>query len=504
MQPGGATSQSSEAPPGATQGQADDTGAISGELLRVILVVIFGPLLLNLSQTTVNVAMDRLMAQFQAPLSTIQWVVTGYLLSLTLVLPSFRWAVERLGSRRLYITCLLAFTATSALCACAWSAGSLIAFRVVQGAVGGLLAPLTQTLTAQLAGPKRMGRAVGIISIPVLVAPMMGPVLGGLLIQKLSWRWLFLFNAPLGLVGAWFAARRLPPGKTATRTRLDFVGLALLSPAIGLFTYGVSTLGHAPAFSARAFLPLTLSLALLAAFVVDARRRPDTALLDLRVFKNRVVGAALVAYLLASLSTFGAQLVLPLYYQQARGESAIGAGLLLAPQGLGMLLSLPQVGKLTDRFDNGRIMIAGILTSLAGTYAFTQVTDHSSYVLLSLSLVVRGAGLGATSTPALTAAYKHLRRDEIPNATTAINIVQRLGAPLGTVTMAIALQRFTAELAPDGSRSALAKAFAHTFAVGAALSALALVAGLALVRAGAQTREPEWRPEGVLKEERAS
>jgi EmrB/QacA subfamily drug resistance transporter len=463
--------------------QDADTGALPGALLRVILIAGFGSLLLNLSATTVSVAVDKLMTDFEAPLSTVQWVVTGYLLALALVLPSFRWAMERLGSRRLYVATLLAFAATSAFCALAWSVRSLIAFRVLQGAVGGLLAPLAQAIIAQLAGPKRMGRAVAIVAIPVLVAPLLGPVVGGLVVQRLSWRWLFLLNAPLAIVGAWLAQRRLPPGTTSRRTRLDFVGLALLSPGIALFVYAVSSVGRARALSATFFLLLALAVALISGFVLDARRRPSSALIDLRLFKHPMVGAALVAYLLTSFGIFGGQLLLPLYYQQVRGQSAIGAGLLLAPQGLGMLLTLPQTGRLTDRFDNGKIAIAGILTTLLGTYAFTQATDHSSYVLLSLSLVVRGAGLGATSTPVLAAAYKHLARDEIPNATAALNIVQRLGAPLGTAAMAMTLQRFAAGIVGrDESRSLLANAFAHTFTVSAGLSALALVAALALVR----------------------
>jgi EmrB/QacA subfamily drug resistance transporter len=328
-----------------------------------------------------------------------------------------------------------------------------------------------------------MGRAIGIISVPVLVAPLLGPVLGGVLVQRLSWRWLFLFNAPFGLLGAWLAHRRLPPGTTSARTRLDFLGLALLSPGIGLFTYTVASVGRGRSLAPNVLIPLALAAGMITMFVFDARRRPDSALIDLRLFKHRAVGAALVAYLLTSFGSFGAQLVLPLYYQQVRRESAIGAGLLLAPQGLGMLLTLPQVGKLTDRFDNGMIVIVGVLTTLLGTYPFTQVTDHSSYLILSLSLVARGAGLGATATPALAAAYKHLTHDEIPNATTAINVVQRLGAPLGTATMAVTLQRFAAgSVGLDGSRAPLARAFAHTFAVSSGLSALALFAGLALVR----------------------
>jgi EmrB/QacA subfamily drug resistance transporter len=480
--------------------QEEDGAVFSGELLRVILIASFGSLLLNLGSTTVNVAIDALMAEFHAPLSSAQWIVTGYLLALALVLPSFRWAVERLGSRRLYVACLLAFTAASALSALAWSMESLIVLRVLQGVVGGLLAPLTQALAAQIAGPKRIGRAVGVIAIPVLVAPLLGPVIGGLLIQRLSWRWLFLINAPLGLLGAWLAHRRLPPGTTATRTPLDRLGLALLAPGIGLFTYAVSSVGRARTLAPGALVPLAAGVVLIVAFVLDARRRPRTALVDLRIFEHRVVGAALVAYLLASFGGVGTQLVFPLYYQKVRGESATVAGLLLAPQGLGMLLTVPQVGKLTDRFNNGAVMIAGVLATLIGTYAFTRATDHSSYVVLSLSLLVRGAGLGATSTPALSAAYKVLTRDEVPNGTTVINIVQRLGAPLGTATMAMTLQRFSGGLPGlgggsgaqpgasggaslvDGSRAALASAFAHTFAVSAAASALALLAGIALLR----------------------
>ncbi len=469
----------SDARPSDRSAAAPDT-VFPPELLRAVLVATFGSLLLNLNTTTINVALDRLMEHFGAPLPTVQWIVTGYLLALALVLPSFRWIVERLGSRRLYVGCLVAFTATSTLCACAWSAGSLIVFRVLQGAVGGLLTPLAQTLAAQLAGPKRMGRAIGVMSMPVLVAPLLGPTLAGFILQRLSWRWLFLFNAPLGLLGAWLAQRRLPPGHGARRTRLDLVGLLLLSPGIGLFTYAVSLVGRQGSFSPAALAAFAAAAVLVVAFVLDARRRPDTALLDLRLFRHAKFDAALAAYLLTSFGEFGAQLVLPLYYQQVRGESALSTGLLLAPQGLGMLLTLPQAGRLTDRIDNGKIVVGGVLLTLLGTYAFTQVTDHSSYLLLGASLVLRGAGLGATAAPAMSAAYKQLSRDEIPNGTTAINVVQRLGAPLGTATMAVTLQWFLARL--PTTHAPRASAFAHTFAVSAALSGLALFAGLVLAR----------------------
>ena len=458
-----------------------DDGEFSGPLLRAVLVASFGSLLLNLSATSVNVAIDQLMARFDAPLSTAQWIITGYLLALAFVLPAFRWTVERLGSRRLYVACLLGFTATSALCACAWSVESLIAFRILQGAVGGLLSPLTQTLAAQLAGPKRMGRAIAIMSVPILVAPLLGPTLGGLIIEHLSWRWLFVVNAPLGATGAWLALRHLPAGTSAKkRTRLDVVGLALLSPGVGLFTYAVSLVGHERAISTTAVITAAAAAALVTTFVLDARRRPTTALIDLRLFKNARFDAALGAHLVTAFGEFGAQLMLPLYYQQVRGQTAMATGMLLAPQGLGMLATLPRAGKLADRVNIGKLVAAGVLMTLVGTFAFTQVTDHTSYLLLGVSLVLRGAGLGATAAPALSAAYKQLPIEDIPNGTATINIVQRLGAPLGTATMAMTLQWFAARGAD--AHAPIADAFGSAFAVCAASSSLALIAAFVLAR----------------------
>jgi EmrB/QacA subfamily drug resistance transporter len=445
------------------------------DLVRGVLVASAGSLLLNLSATSINVAVDQLMKRFDSPLSTAQWIITGYLLALAFVLPAFRWMVERLGSKRLYIFCLLAFVAASALCACAWSIESLIAFRILQGAIGGLMSPLAQALAVQLAGPKRMGRAIGIMSMPILAAPLLGPTLGGLVIQHLSWRWLFVINAPLGAVGAWLAYRILPAGTSTKRSRLDVIGLALLSPGIGLFTYAVSLVGHARAISEQSLAYFGVAVVLVLVFVARAARRPLLALIDLRLFKNIRFDAALFAHLITAFGEFGAQLLLPLYFQQVRGQSPMWTGVLLAPQGIGMLVTLPRAGKLADRMNAGFLIACGVTLTLIGTVAFAFVSLQTSFVLLAISLTLRGAGLGATGAPALSTAYKQLPPDEIPNGTAAINIVQRLGAPLGTATMAMALQWFAGDnRAPDST------AFGHAFAICAASSSLALIAAFML------------------------
>jgi EmrB/QacA subfamily drug resistance transporter len=458
----------------------EEGGRLPRHLLAVILVASFGSLLLNLNTTTVNVGIDRLMTDLDMPLATAQWIVVGFLLAMTLVLPLFRFAVERAGMKNLYVGCLVAFALTSGLCSLAWSSTSLVAFRLIQGGVGGLLAPLAQALAAQFAGPKRMGRAVSLISIPVLAAPIFGPALGGLLIEAFSWRSIFWINIPFALVGA-VAAYRILPRTTANKRapRLDFPGLALLSPGIALFTFALSSLGHGRAAGLTVALTAGLSIALLAAFFVDAARRPRTALLDVHLFRRPAVSASLAAYLCASFGNFGVSFVLPLYFEQVRHASPLDAGLWLAPQGVGMLLTLPQVGRLTDRFDNGKILAVGVLLACAGTLAFTfvDVMQPATSVPLSIAaLVVRGAGLGATGTPALAAAYKHLTRDEIPNGTTLMNVVQRLGAPLGTASMAVSLQLYAAS-GDDKPTS-----FANTLFVACALSALAFVPAYVLVK----------------------
>jgi EmrB/QacA subfamily drug resistance transporter len=332
---------------------ADDR--VPRHLVRVAVVAGFGSLLLNLSTTTLNVALDKLIGDLHTTLDVAQWTLTGYLLALTLVLPLFRWSAERIGVRRLYLVSLVGFTLSSALCAAAWSIESLIAFRVLQGAVGGLLTPIAQALTAQHAGERHMGRLLSIVAVPVLAAPLLGPVVGGLLVGELSWRWIFLINVPLGAVCTVLCARELPadePG-LGRGPRLDLGGLALLSPGMALVIYGISNLrrGGGPTTLSSALVPFVIAAALLVLFVRHARRSPERALVDLRLLRERTVGAALATYVLSSLVSFGGQLLLPLYYQQVRGQTPLQAGLLLAPQGLGMILTMPRIGALSDQHD---------------------------------------------------------------------------------------------------------------------------------------------------------
>src|SRR4030088_2067964 len=204
---------------------------IEAHVWRVAGVVVLGMLMSILDTTIVNVALRTLGHDLHSSISQIQWVVTGYLLSLAAVIPITGWAARRYGAKRVYMTSLVLFTAGSALCAVAASTTTLVLFRVLQGVGGGMLMPVGQLIMAQVAGPRRMGRVMGIVSMPAMLAPVLAPVGGGVVLQNLHWSWIFLVNLPIGVLAFVLAMRLLPHTDSGEAGRLDTLGLALLSGA---------------------------------------------------------------------------------------------------------------------------------------------------------------------------------------------------------------------------------------------------------------------------------
>jgi EmrB/QacA subfamily drug resistance transporter len=449
-------------------------------LLKLAGIVLLGAVAVQLDATIVTVAIDTLHRDLHAGLSTIQWVSTGYLLALAMVIPVAGWSVDHFGSKRVWMLALALFLCGSTLSGLAWSAGSLIAFRVLQGAGGGLLLPLMRTILAQAAGPRRLGRLMAALAVPITLSPVLGPVIGGVIVDELSWRWIFFVNVPVCLLALALARRAMPDARVPGEHPLDVLGLALLSPALAAIVYALTEAGTHRGFASGAVLvPLALGGALLAAFTVHALRASVAPIIDPRLLRVRSFAAATSVLFVAGLSVFGALILLPLYYQQARGQSALHAGLLLAPQGLGVMLALPVVGRLTDRIGARPLVLAGMALATLGTIPYALVGPGTSELALGAALVVRGMGLGAVFVPTVAASYASLRTEEIPRATSAAQIIQQIGASFGTATLAVILQHQLSSHGPDGA-SGLATAFGHTFWWAVGFTALALLPALFL------------------------
>jgi EmrB/QacA subfamily drug resistance transporter len=463
-----------------TSPAAPDDSAVTWPLVRSALGGAVGSALTILSAATLNIALDHLIAAFDSNLATVQWLTTGYLLTLSLALPLTGWMSARFGIRRLYLGCLVGFTLTSALCALSWSIGSLMAFRLLQGIAGGLLAPLFQTIVAQIAGPNRMGRLMSLVAVPISVMPMLGPVVGGMVIEFLPWRWLFLINLPLALPGIWVAWRYLPAGEAPPRRPLDWIGLMLASPGLAALTWGISEFGHTGSLAHPAVLvPLLGGALMIVGFLAHVRRRTD-GLIDLSPFRRPTYTLAGLAIFVANMVNFGGQLLLPLYLQQALHLSPLHAGLLLGMQGIGTLVGILAFGWLADRYNPGTVSAAAGVITFLGTLVFAFVAWDLPLWLIGATLAFRGFGMTGTTTPALAAGYRGLTRAEMANASTVLNMVQRMGAPLGTAILAVALQwRLASDPAPV--------AFGFGFALAAGISLAAVVVTAALARAVART-----------------
>jgi EmrB/QacA subfamily drug resistance transporter len=440
---------------------------------KITSVAVLGSFLSQLDATVVNVSLSSLALDLHSSLTTIQWVTSGYLLALALMLPLNGWLVERIGAKSLYLWCFSAFTLSSALCGMAWSANSLIAFRILQGMSGGLMAPMAQMMMARVAG-KHMARVIGYAAVPVMLGPILGPVIAGAILQHASWRWLFLVNLPVGALAIVLAVLFLPNDREETRSRaLDLPGFVLLPPGLVLFLYGSDHPGERTGLTA-----LLVSIVLLAAFFRMAMRKGDRALIDLKLFKGKTFSASAITQFMSNGISFAGQMLIPIYLIRSAGLSPSATGWLLAPLGLGMICSYPWMGALTHRFGIRRVSAGGALVAFAGTLPFLYLASHGLVLaVLACALFLRGVGLSAVGIPSISAAYAAVRKQDLPMATTSLNIVQRLGGPTLTTLCATFLGW---RLGMSDSYATLSTAFTETFVLLCGLHALLFAAALRL------------------------
>ncbi|MEA9984198.1 MDR family MFS transporter [Subtercola sp. RTI3] len=435
---------------------------VSARRLNLIsLVLILGAIATILDATIVNIALDTLHDVFHASVAESQWVVTGYLLAYVAVVPVSGWASERFGARRVWMLAVAVFLVGSVLCGLAWNLPSLIGFRVLQGIGGGMVLPVTITLLTRAAGRDRIGRAIATIGIVGQLGPILGPIIGGSLITSVGWHWLFFINIPICLAALVFAPMFLPAGEKDSARRLDLIGFLLLTPGVIALAYGISQIPDAAGFGAvEVWLPIAAGVILLAVFVLRSLRATRPALIDVRVFGRRSFGISSIITLLAGFSIYAIMFLLPLFYQQVRGDSVFTTGFLLIPQGVGTIVFILVNRRLAGRVDTRFVIAGGVILSMLGTLPFALAGASGGDALLLAGQFLQGFGMAAVSLPVMTLAFVSLSHAETPRGSAAYNLVKQVGAPFGVTVIAVILQHFSEG---GASAAALSAAFNATF-----------------------------------------
>jgi EmrB/QacA subfamily drug resistance transporter len=343
-------------------------------------------------------------------------------------------------------------------------------------------------ILVRAAGPRNLPKVMSAIGVPIVLAPIFGPTIGGLLLEHVSWQSIFLVNLPVGIVTLIAALKLLPREKPEGAERLDFLGLGILSVGLVGVTYGLAETGSAGTLVASSVLvPLAIGLVGIAAFVWRALRIPNP-LLNVRLYANRAFTAASITTFCLGAALFGAMVLMPLYFQEVRGESAVTTGLLLIPQGIGAAIAMALSGRATEKWGGGWTAALGALITLAATVPFVLLGANTSFVLIGGAMVIRGFGIGMSIMPAMTAAYGVLTPEQVTHATPQLTTLQRVGGSIGTAILTVILQgHLESATTPAGA----ADAFGTTFLWVMGITAAALLPTFMLIRIERQARRGE-------------
>jgi EmrB/QacA subfamily drug resistance transporter len=424
----------------------------------------------QLDFTAVYVAQPTFMSVFHTSQVIVAWTATGYALAQAAAMAPSGWAINRFGARRLVVGSVLVFTFGSVLCATAASITLLIAARVVQGIGAGVLLPTTFTVVIRAAGPARLGRVMSLSNILMLIGPILGPVLGGWLIDTFGWPWIFLINVPVGVLAAVLAALILPDDTSGEDESLDLIEVALLCPGIAALLYGLAELPKYGTITVpQVFAPATAGMAMLTAFVWHALHRTENPMIDLRLLQQRVMAAANTERLLFTMSSFGPRLIFPLYFQQVLGATPMKAGMLLVPQAIGATVSSPVIGRITDRRGPRGVVIVGTIMSAAAMAVFIWAISQPNVTIAVLitALAVTGVGASASMIPVASAAMHTLNDRDAAHASTLLHVNHQIAAAIGIAECSVLL----------ASLSTLGTVYAYTavLAVSTGISVLSLI-----------------------------
>ncbi|MDK2600328.1 MDR family MFS transporter [Bacillus stercoris] len=391
-----------------------------------------------LDSTMVNIAIDKLNKDFSTTLDTIQWSITGYVLALAIAVPVSGWLMNKFNGKKILIGAVIAFGVTSVFAGVSWNISSFILFRLLQGFSAGIITPLMSTLLVKTAGREHIGKVMAIVSTPMILGPILGPVIGGFIVQATSWHWIFFINVFIVLIAAPLMMKTLPDFEPFNKnSKLDIFGIINLSLMSAAMIYGITKAADHVSFNnSETILWTGIGLALAVIYIVYNRIRKYQTVLPINLFAHKNFLASSVGLLLANIAVMGPMLILPLFFQNFRHFTAIEAALALIPQGVGMLVTRPMIGKMIDRIGAKYVVMASLVLSLIGSIPLIFITDKTSMIWISIILFIRGTSFGGIMLPLTSDAYTGLGSKQLPEAGVGIHIIENLGSSFGTAVIA--------------------------------------------------------------------
>ncbi|WIL35614.1 MDR family MFS transporter [Bacillus stercoris] len=411
---------------------------LSKEILSAAWAIALGAIAPMLDSTMVNIAIDKLNKDFSTTLDTIQWSITGYVLALAIAVPVSGWLMNKFNGKKILIGAVIAFGVTSVFAGVSWNISSFILFRLLQGFSAGIITPLMSTLLVKTAGREHIGKVMAIVSTPMILGPILGPVIGGFIVQATSWHWIFFINVFIVLIAAPLMMKTLPDFEPFNKnSKLDIFGITNLSLMSAAMIYGITKAAdHASFNNSETILWTGIGLALAVIYIVYNRIRKNQTVLPINLFAHKNFLASSVGLLLANIAVMGPMLILPLFFQNFRHFTAIEAALALIPQGVGMLVTRPMIGKMIDRIGAKYVVMASLVLSLIGSIPLIFITDKTSMIWISIILFIRGTSFGGIMLPLTSDAYTGLGSKQLPEAGVGIHIIENLGSSFGTAVIA--------------------------------------------------------------------
>lgn len=421
----------------------EDLPALNAPFVVVLIVILIGGFMSMLDSSIVNVAIPAMMSDFGVSSDQITWVVTIYMLVLGVAVPTSGWLGDYLGLKTFYLISLAIFTIGSALCSLAWSVPALTVARGIQAIGGGMIMPVTMAMIYKITPTKNIGKAMAGYGMVFVVAPAVGPSVGGYLVQYVDWRWIFTINLPIGVLGILLGLWLIPTMDGSHPGPFDLVGAILSAVAMFSILLVLSEGSGWGWLSLRSVLLFYVSFVFLMAFVWWQLKNSDP-LLDLNIFRNLNFTMGNVALVLITVGMYGALFYIPIFLQAVRGMGALEAGLLMLPPALVSAVAMPISGALYDKMGPKVPAALGISLLAFSTYWFSHIDLYSDVSFIIFWNSMRSIGMGLAMMPIQTALMAQIPKDKVSRASAMNNIITRVSASFGIAILSVLMTRRTA------------------------------------------------------------